>query len=57
MPGYDIHVLDENCNEVESGEIGAICVKLPLPPSCLPTLWNNDKRFRESYLTAYPRLL
>ncbi len=54
MPGYDIHVLDENCNEVEDGEIGAICVKLPLPPSCLPTLWNNDKRFRESYLTEFP---
>ena len=54
MPGYDIHVLDENCNEVEDGEIGAICVKLPLPPSCLPTLWNNDKRFKESYLTEFP---
>ena len=54
MPGYDIRVLDEQCNEVEDGEIGAICVKLPLPPSCLPTLWNNDKRFRESYLAEFP---
>ena len=54
MPGYDIRVLDEQCNEVEDGEIGAICVKLPLPPSCLPTLWNNDKRFRESYLSEFP---
>ena len=33
------------------------CVKLPLPPSCLPTLWNNDERFRESYLVEFPRLL
>lgn len=54
MPGYDIHVLDDNGNEVADGEIGAICVKLPLPPSCLPTLWQKDDRFRESYLSAYP---
>jgi len=54
MPGYEIHVLDEQGNEVEDGEIGAICVKQPLPPSCLPTLWQNDERFRESYLAAYP---
>jgi propionyl-CoA synthetase len=54
MPGYDIHVLDEAGREVERGKLGAICVKLPLPPSCLPTLWQNDARFRESYLSAFP---
>jgi acyl-coenzyme A synthetase/AMP-(fatty) acid ligase len=36
------------------GALGAICIKLPLPPGCLPTLWNADERFRESYLSAYP---
>jgi propionyl-CoA synthetase len=54
MPGYEIHVLDEAGHEVERGKLGALCVKLPLPPSCLPTLWQNDERFRESYLAAYP---
>jgi propionyl-CoA synthetase len=54
MPGYDIHVLDESHGEVESGKIGAIVVKLPLPPGCLPTLWQNDARFRESYLSEFP---
>ncbi|MGI9412077.1 MAG: AMP-binding protein, partial [Hyphomicrobiales bacterium] len=54
MPGYEIHVLDEDCNEVKEGEIGAICVRLPLPPCCLPTLWQNDERFRESYTSAFP---
>ena len=54
MPGYDIQVLDDSGKEVEDGEIGAICVKLPLPPSCLPTLWQNDARFRESYLETFP---
>jgi propionyl-CoA synthetase len=54
MPGYEIHVLDEAGHEVEVGKLGALCVKLPLPPSCLPTLWQNDERFRESYLAAYP---
>ncbi len=54
MPGYFMQVLDEQGNEVERGEIGGICVKLPLPPSCLPTLWQNDERFRESYMSAFP---
>ena len=54
MPGYDIQVLDENNNEVERGETGTICVKLPLPPGCLPTLWQDDARFRESYLEDFP---
>ncbi|MBL8908326.1 MAG: propionyl-CoA synthetase [Rhizobiales bacterium] len=54
MPGYDIHVLDEAGHEVERGKLGAICVKLPLPPACLPTLWNADERFRKSYLEHFP---
>ena len=54
MPGYEIQVLDEAGHEVKRGELGAICIKLPLPPSCLPTLWQNDDRFRESYLSHFP---
>ncbi len=54
MPGYDIKILDDQCNEVPTGETGAISVKLPLPPSCLPTLWQNDERFKESYLQDFP---
>ncbi|MCX7630537.1 MAG: propionyl-CoA synthetase [Geminicoccaceae bacterium] len=54
MPGYDVRVLDEEGREVEPGKLGAICVKLPLPPSCLPTLWNADERFVQSYLSRYP---
>jgi propionyl-CoA synthetase len=54
MPGYDIDVLDEGGHEVKRGTLGAICVKLPLPPGCLPTLWGNDERFRKSYLSHFP---
>ena len=54
MPGYDIQVLDEGGKEVPRGTLGAICVKLPLPPSCLPTLWNADDRFKKSYLSHFP---
>jgi len=54
MPGYDIRVLDEGGHELPRGTLGAICVKLPLPPSCLPTLWNNDERFAKSYLSHFP---
>jgi propionyl-CoA synthetase len=53
-PGYDVHILDESGNEVPTGRIGSIVVKLPLPPGCLPTLWQNDEGFKESYLNEYP---
>jgi propionyl-CoA synthetase len=52
VPGYDVRILDENGNEEAAGEIGRIMVKLPMPPGCLPTLWQNDERFVDSYLSA-----
>ena len=54
MPGYDVRIVDEQCNEVPTGKMGSIVVKLPLPPSCLPTLWQQDERFKESYLAEFP---
>ena len=54
MPGYDVRVLDDEGHELPPGKLGAICIKLPLPPSCLPTLWNADERFVQSYLSRYP---
>jgi len=54
VPGWDIQILDEQCNPVKDGDIGAICIKLPLAPSSLPTLWNADDRFIEAYLTEFP---
>jgi propionyl-CoA synthetase len=54
MPGYDVRVLDEAGGKVAPGTMGAVVVKLPLPPGCLPSLWQADERFRESYLEAYP---
>jgi propionyl-CoA synthetase len=54
MPGYDLRALDEHNQEVPRGQTGALSVRLPLPPGCLPTLWGADDRFRESYLAEYP---
>ena len=54
MPGYDVRILDEGGHEVKDGELGAIAVKLPLPPGTLPTLWNAEARFRKSYLEHFP---
>ncbi len=54
MPGYDIQVLDDAGHPVEAGTLGNIVVKLPLPPACLPTLWNADQRFIDSYLAEFP---
>jgi propionyl-CoA synthetase len=54
MPGYDIRVVDEGCHEVPANTMGSIVIKLPLPPACLPTLWQADARMRESYLDEFP---
>ncbi len=54
MPGYDVRILDEGGHEVGPGTLGSITIRLPLPPGCLPTLWNADERFRKSYLTTFP---
>lgn len=54
VPGYDVRILDEAGNEIAANRIGNIAIKLPLPPGCLPTLWNNDAGYRKSYLNDYP---
>ena len=54
VPGWDVRVLNAYNEEVPSGEIGALSVKLPLPPGTLPTLWQNDQRYIESYLAEFP---
>jgi propionyl-CoA synthetase len=54
VPGYDVRVLDEANNELPAGQIGSIAIRLPMPPGCLPTLWNNDASYESSYLTRHP---
>jgi propionyl-CoA synthetase len=54
LPGYDLRVLNESNQEVKRGQTGALSVSLPMPPGCLPTLWQNDRGFVESYLVEYP---
>jgi propionyl-CoA synthetase len=54
VPGYDVRVVDGAGDDVPAGTDGAIVIRLPLPPGCLPTLWNDDERYVSSYLTAFP---
>lgn len=54
MPGYDVQILGDDGHPVEPNTLGAIAIKLPLPPGTLPTLWNAPERFKKSYLTAFP---
>ncbi|EIC19743.1 propionyl-CoA synthetase [Thiorhodovibrio frisius] len=54
VPGFDVQVLDDNGESVAPDTIGRIMIRLPLPPGCLPTLWGNDERFVQSYLSAQP---
>jgi propionyl-CoA synthetase len=54
VPGFDVRVVDADGAEVKPGETGDIVVRLPLPPGCLPTLWQDDERFVASYLSAHP---
>ena len=54
VPGWDLRVIGDDLNEVEAGEIGALVVKLPLPPGTFPTLWNAKQRHYEAYLADFP---
>jgi len=54
MPGYDVQILHGDGSGCEPGEEGAICIRLPLPPGALPTLWGDDARFEASYLCEHP---
>ncbi|MFE0148722.1 propionyl-CoA synthetase [Nonomuraea sp. NPDC059007] len=54
VPGYDVRILDSAGADCPPGTEGAVAIRLPLPPGCLPTLYKDDRRFTESYLTRYP---
>jgi propionyl-CoA synthetase len=54
VPGYDVDVLAEDGARTPPGQIGSIVIRLPMPPGCLPTLWNNDAGFEKSYLSRFP---
>ncbi|MDX9819335.1 MAG: propionyl-CoA synthetase, partial [Desulfococcus multivorans] len=54
VPGWNVQVVDPDCKQIGPGEIGALVVKLPLPPGALPTLYQNDARYKESYLDEFP---
>jgi len=53
-PGMNVQVLGDDGKPVKPGQIGALVIKLPLPPGTFPTLWNSDERFKEAYLNEYP---
>ena len=54
MPGYDVQILDTAGQPLPAGELGAIVLKLPLPPGTLPNLWKAEERYRNSYLNNFP---
>src|SRR5436309_145481 len=54
VPGYEVRALSEDNHEMPAGQIGSLAIRLPLPPGCLPTLWNNDAGYEASYLTKHP---
>jgi propionyl-CoA synthetase len=54
VPGYDVQVLDEVGTILPADSEGAICIKLPMPPGTLPTLWHDDERYVSGYLSAFP---
>jgi propionyl-CoA synthetase len=54
VPGYHVDIMDETGNPVANGVEGVVAIKLPLPPGTLPTLWQNDDKYKESYLETFP---
>ena len=53
-PGYDLQVLDDDGHLLEAGKTGNLCVRLPLPPACAPTLWENDEGYVSAYVSDFP---
>jgi propionyl-CoA synthetase len=53
VPGYDVRIAGPDGADVPAGETGEIVIRLPLPPGCLPTLWQDDQRFKDSYLSRF----
>lgn len=51
--GFELKILNEAGEELGPNQDGYVCIKLPMPPGCLPTLWNDDDRFRTSYLNTF----
>lgn len=54
IPGFQVEILDSDGQQVPKGESGYIAIKLPLPPGCLPTIWQNPERFKAGYLNSFP---
>lgn len=54
MPGYKVEVVDEAAKPLPAGTMGSIVIKLPMPPACLPTLWEQDERCKEAYFNEFP---
>ncbi len=54
MPGYQVDIVDEAAKPLPANKMGSIVIKLPMPPACLPTLWEQDERFKEGYLSEFP---
>ncbi len=54
LPGYEVQILDEGGHPLPAGTLGAVAIKLPLPPGTLPTLWNAEDRFAKAYLSHFP---
>jgi propionyl-CoA synthetase len=54
MPGYKVEVVDEAAKPLPAGTMGSIVIKLPMPPACLPTLWEQDERCNEAYFNEFP---
>jgi propionyl-CoA synthetase len=54
VPGFNVEILDESGKQLDANEQGFIAVKLPLPPSCLTSIWGDSERFKSSYLETYP---
>ena len=53
-PGFNVQIVDEAGKTLPAGKQGEVVIKRPLPPSCLPTLWDDHQRFIESYMSEFP---
>jgi propionyl-CoA synthetase len=55
MPGYDAKIVHPETGEpLPPNGKGVLAFGLPLPPGCMPTVWNHDELFQSHYCGQFP---
>ena len=54
VPGFDVRIFDEDGKQAPAGTEGLIMIRTPLPPGCMVSVWGDDDKFFDTYLSHTP---